>query len=199
MEEIYEDITKGVRKPKNKIAIFLCGAAGTGKTSNQDKFLRTANVQSTFVTLNIDNIRPIIGTQEAARKIFNQLFNKTVEDGYSLLYDGTCRDKKNTIERMKTVKEKGYKIIVGVMYAPLDTVIRRIKRRTKQPLEEDVARDIYAHIKKNIEVYMTVDQIDELYLYNSEHAARLLYVRRGDTVSCKEPTGEFYFDISKYC
>jgi predicted ABC-type ATPase len=199
MEEIYADITKGVRKPKNKLAMFLCGAAGTGKTWNQPKILQVANITTTFVTLNIDDIRPIIGTQEAARKIFNQLFNKTLEDGYSLLYDGTCRDKGNTVHRMKKLKAAGYKIIVGVMYAPLDLVLRRIRRRTRQPLEEDVARDIYAHLKKNIEIYMSIDDIDEIYLYNSEHAAKLLYSRKGDEVNCVDPKSDFYFDISKYC
>lgn len=199
MDEIYKDITKGVRKPKHKLAIFLCGASGTGKTTNQDKFLDTANIQTTFVTLNIDNIRPIIGTQQESRKIFNKLFEKTVKDGYSLLYDGTCRDRYNIIDRMKTLKNKGYKIIVGVMYASLDTVIQRIKQRTEQHLEEDVARDIYAHLKKNIEIYMSVVEIDELYLYNSEHAAKLLYSKKGDTVICKNPKDDFYFDISKYC
>ena len=36
---------KGIRKPKHKKAIFMCGAAGTGKTTSRDRFLKTQELQ----------------------------------------------------------------------------------------------------------------------------------------------------------
>jgi predicted ABC-type ATPase len=199
MDPIYKEITKGVRKPKHKIALFLCGAAGSGKTTMRDTFLEDAKMRTTFVTLNIDDIRPRIGTQEAARKVFQQLIDKTIQDGYSLLYDGTCRDRSNVVMRMKDLKDKGYTIKLGITYASLGTVLGRVRRRADQPLDDDVAKDIYTHLKRNVESYMSVDEIDEVYLYNTEKTSKLIFHKQNQTIDCISPTSNFYFDVSKYC
>lgn len=199
MEEIYKSLTKGIRKPKNKIALFLCGAAGSGKTTSRSKFLDDVNMKTTFVTLNIDEIRPLIGSQEAAREVFGKLTDKAIEDGYSLLYDATCRDRSNIIARMKQLKEKNYKVILGITYASLGTVLGRVRRRVDQPLDQDIAKDIYQHLKKNVESYMSVSEIDEVYLYNNEQTSKLIYVRKAKKIYCMSPESNFYFDISKYC
>ena len=106
MDEIYKSLTKGVRKPKQKVALFLCGAAGSGKTTSRSIFLDDVQMNTTFVTLNIDDVRSIVGTQEKARNVFVELVDKAIADGYSILYDATCRDKRNIIARMKQLKEK---------------------------------------------------------------------------------------------
>jgi predicted ABC-type ATPase len=199
MDEIYKSITKGVRKPKHKVALFLCGAAGSGKTTSRSTFLDDAQMKTTFVTLNIDNIRPIVGTQEKARDVFVELVDKTVADGYSILYDATCRDKRNVIARMKQLKEKNYKIVLGIMYASLDTVLERVERRKHQPLDESLVREIYQHLKKNVDTYMGLGEIDEVYLYNNEQTSKLIYVRKAKKVFCMSPESDFYFDVSKYC
>lgn len=199
MDEIYKQLTKGVRRPKHKVALFLCGAAGSGKTSSLNMFLRDARITTTFVTLNIDQARPLVGTQEETRKVFQELINKTIEDGYSFLYDGTCRDKSNILARIRTLKEKGYKVILGITYASLKTVLERVKRRVEQPLDENVVRDIYAHLKKNVELYMSVTEIDEVYLYSNETTSKLIFQKTKKRVDCISPDSNFYFDVSKYC
>lgn len=199
MDQIYKDLTKGVRKPKHKLALFLCGAAGSGKTTMADKFLDDANITTTFVRLNIDSIRSVVGTQEAARTVFVHLFEKAVDDGYSIFYDATCRDKSNILARMKQLKEKNYKIVLGITYASLGVVLGRVKQRTDQPLDESVARDIYKHLKKNVEEYMSISEIDEVYLYNNEKTSKLIFYKDKKEVHCISPTSNFYFDISKYC
>jgi predicted ABC-type ATPase len=199
MDEIYKSLTKGVRKPKQKVALFLCGAAGSGKTTSRSTFLDDAQMKTTFVTLNIDEVRPIVGTQEKARKVFVELVDKAIDDGYSILYDATCRDKSNIIARMKQLKEKNYKIVLGITYASLKTVLERVRRRTEQPLDESIAKEIYQHLKKNVETYMGLEEIDEVYLYNNEQTSKLIYVRKSKKVFCMSPESNFYFDISKYC
>lgn len=199
MDEIYKSLTKGIRKPKHKVALFLCGAAGSGKTTIKDSFLDDVKMKTTFVTLNIDQIRPLVGTQEESRKVFLQLIEKTIEAGYSLLYDGTCRDRSNIIARMKSLKQKGYKIVLGITYASLGTVLGRIKRRVEQPLDNNIARDIYTHVKKNVESYMSIDEIDEVYLYNNEKTSKLIFHKSKKEIECISPTSNFYFDVSKYC
>ena len=199
MDSLYKALTKGVRKPKRKIALFLCGAAGSGKTTTRDMFLNDAKIQTSFVTLNIDQIRPTIGSQEAARPVFQHLIDRTIEDGYSFLYDGTCRDKNNITRRIRELKQKGYRIILGITYASLGTVLGRVQRRTDQHLEDDKVRDIYDHLKKHVELYMSMDEIDEVYLYTNETSTKLIFTRKANKVTCISPTSAFYFDVSTYC
>lgn len=199
MEEIYKSLTKGIRKPKHKVALFLCGAAGSGKSTNRSNFLDDVQMKTTFVTLNIDEIRSVIGTQESARKVFVELTDKVIDAGYSILYDATCRDKSNIVARMKQLKEKNYKIVLGIVYASLGTVLGRVRRRTDQPLEEPIAKDIYHHLKKNVESYMSLEEVDEVYLYNNEKTSKLIYMRKEGNVYCISPDSTFYFDVSKYC
>lgn len=199
MDDLYKEITKGVRRSKNKVALFLCGAAGSGKTSSKEQFLKDAGIKTTFVTLNIDEIRPRVGTHEATKTVFNSLVDQTIEDGYSFLYDGTCRDKISMNQRIQSLDDKGYKIVMGITYASLGTVLGRVRRRTDQPLEDDVVKDVYFHLRKNVEQYMNVKAIDEVYLYNNENSMKLIFKRKDETVTCVSPNSRFYFDVSKYC
>lgn len=199
MDDLYKHITKGIRKPKNRVAIFLCGAAGSGKTTTRTIFLQDVGMKTTYVTLNIDDIRAQVGTQEEARKVFVKLIDKTIEDGYSFLYDGTCRDRKNTVMRIKEAKQQGYTVILGITYASLGTVLKRIRKRVDQPLDSELARDIYNHLKRNVETYMSIDDVDELYLYNNEKSTKLIFYRDDKKVTCIDPEAQFYFDVSNYC
>lgn len=200
MEELYEQITKGVRKPsKNKVGLFLCGTAGSGKTSGRDRFLHDAQVKTSFVYLNVDDIRQHTGSQEKARIIMKQLFHRIIEDGYSFLWDATCRNKSEVIESMHLVKSRGYKIVLGMVYASLKTALERIRKRTNQPLDESIARDIFRHMSQNAETYMSVSDIDEIYLYNNERTFSLIFSRSKKTIKCVSPDTDFYFDVSEYC
>ncbi len=197
-DEIFKRITTGVAKPKKyKIAIFSCGASGTGKSSMRDKFIRDAKVKTSLVYLNIDNIKEL--GREEARVVLNKLIDKSIDEGYSIFYDGTCRNKKDTTELMKKLKSKDYKIIVGITYTTLPTALKRLEDRRGQYVSETVARDIYQHMKKNAETYMSVDQIDELYLYTNEETTKLIFKRKEKQIDCILPDEDFYFDVSKYC
>jgi len=195
-EEIYKSLTKGVRRPKNKVAMFMCGAAGTGKTSLRDRFLSDIGMKTSFVYLNLDDIK---ADRNTAREILKSLVKRTVEDGYSLLWDATCRNKSEILAEMSSMKSKGYKIVLGMVYASLNTVLKRIKKRTEQPVEESVVRDIYQHMMRSAEVYMNKDSIDEIYLYNNEKTAILMFSKSDKSVQCHSPDLKFYFDVSKYC
>jgi predicted kinase len=200
MEEIYSSLIKGVRKPtKHKVALFLCGAAGTGKTTSKYKFLYDSKIRTSFVVLNIDDIREIVGTQEKAKRVFLYATERVIKEGYSFLYDGTCRDRTNMLKIMEHVHSLGYKSILGVTYTSLRTALDRISKRVNQPLSEEVARDIYQHLTKNIETYMDKSFIDEIYLYNNEHTSKLIFTRKDKTIQCITPDSAFYFDVSNYC
>lgn len=197
-EEVYLRLTENVRKPKkHKVVLCFCGASGTGKTSTQYKFLNDAKMKTTFVYLNLDEITKV--GREDARRILNYSINRVIEDGYSIFYDGTCRNKTSFLEIMKTLKKHDYKVILGMTYTTLPTALKRLEDRRNQFVSESVAKDIYQHMTKNAEVYMTTDEIDEIYLYNNETTATLIYKKTSKSIDCIFPNEQFYFDVSKYC
>jgi len=197
-DEVFSRITQGIAKPKkNKLAIFICGSSGTGKTTMRHKFLRDARIKTTFVYLNLDDIKEV-GLEEA-RKLLQSLTKRVIEQGYSLFYDGTCRNKQDTIETMKTLKSKDYKIILGMTYTSLPTALKRLDERRGQYVSESVAKDIYQHMTKNAETYMDLKHIEELYLYNNEENVTLIFKKTNKRVECLMPESDFYFDVSKYC
>ena len=197
-EQIFSRITEGIVKPKkHKLAIFICGASGTGKTTMRHKFLRDAKIKTTFVYLNLDDIKEV-GLEEA-RRLLQGLTKRVIEHGYSLFYDGTCRNKNDVVDTMKTLKNKDYKIVLGMTYTTLPTALKRLDERRGQYTSESVAKDIYQHMTKNAETYMDLKQIDELYLYNNEDTVTLIFRKSDKRVECLMPESDFYFDVSKYC
>jgi predicted ABC-type ATPase len=197
-EEVYQKLIENARKPaKHKLALFMCGASGTGKSSIRYQFLRDAKIKTSLVYLNIDSIKDV--GREEARKIFDYSLMRAVEDGYSIFYDGTCRNKKAVSEVMKIMKSKDYKIVLGMTYTTLPVALKRLEDRKNQFVSESVAKDVYQHMTKNAEVYMDMKEIDELYLYNNETNAVLIFKKTKKEVQCLLPDEEFYFDVSKYC
>ena len=199
MDQIYEDLTTGVRKPtKNKVGIFMCGTSGAGKTVNRDKYLEDMGLKTTYVLLNLDNIWAI-SQHEDARAIFKQIILKTIEDGYSFYYEGTCRSPGYIVPKMQEAKKNGYIVKLGFVYADLDTVLKRIKERVDQPTTTDFAKLVYSQVKKHAAGYMNLDLFDEIYLYNNTKTSKLIFYKDKKEVECISPTSKFYFDVSKYC
>jgi predicted ABC-type ATPase len=199
MEEIYKFLTKGVRKPtKNKIGIFVCGAAGSGKSKFKHKYIEDIGLTTTYVFLNIDDVW-VYTKGENTSDVFKNIVSKTINDGYSFYYEGTCRYPDRTIEQIKHAKEKGYKTKLVFVYAELDTVIKRIKERVDQPLKPEFAKIVYSQIKNHAKDYMKSDLFDEIYLYNNQKTSNLIFYKDKKEVHCISPESKFYFDVSKYC
>ena len=199
-EELFQRMSATARRPiKHKRAIFSCGASGTGKTVGKELFLKNAGIKTSFVYINIDKIRMITGDHGSAQKMLKYIVKRTVEEGFSLFWDATCRNKHDIVEQMKDMKSKGYKIVFSLTYAELPTVLKRVKERITQQTDESIVRDIYQHMKKNAEVYMNVKDIDEVYLYNNDQTSQLIFYRDSKKIQCIHPEMKFYFDVSKYC
>lgn len=197
-DEVYNRIIEKARKPrKHKIAVFICGASGTGKSSMRYKFLNDAKIKTSFAYINLDDIKEV--GREEARRVMNHALTRAVEEGYSIFYDGTCRNKKDIQEVMKYLKTKDYKIVLGMTYTTLPTALKRLEERRNQFVAESVAKDVYQHMSKNAEIYMDLKEIDEVYLYNNEETATLIFKKTDKEVQCIRPDEKFYFDVSEYC
>jgi predicted ABC-type ATPase len=198
-DKLYEELTKGVRKPtKHKVALLSCGASGSGKTTSRKKFIQDAGMTTTFVVLNIDDYWKYVTDRNVARSLYSSFITRTIEDGYSFLFDATCRYTPDTIKLIDDLKRRGYTIKLSITYAKLKTVLDRIRKRTHQPTTQEFAMNVYTEVKQRIEDLMT-QPVDEIYLYDNESTTRLIYHKTAKKISCYLPDAEFYFDVSKYC
>lgn len=196
-DELYLRITKGVRKPKHKVALFLCGSSGVGKTTSKEEFIKDAGLKTTFVTLNLDDTWKYSNKKGNTRELFNRLVSRVIDDGYSFMYDGTCRSYETTIAIIKSIQDKGYTVKVGLVYASLETAIRRIKERMKeQQMSLHTGREIYKQVSAVAEKFMG---LDELYLYSNEQKLTLLFDKKNGKIHCHHPEMKFYFDVKPYC
>jgi predicted ABC-type ATPase len=199
-EELFKRLTATARRPtKHKLAIFSCGASGVGKTEGKESFLKDAGIKTSYVYINVDKIRLLTGDHTTAQKMLAYVVKKTIDEGYSFLWDATCRNLKTIPEAMRNAKKNGYKIIVSMAYAELGTILKRIRDRITQPTPEDLVRFIYQYMKKHAETYMKMTEIDEVYLYNTNKTSQLIFYKDRKTVQCIHPEMNFYFDVSKYC
>lgn len=200
--EIYEHLKKGVRKQKNKVIVFLCGAAGSGKTSHRKYILNQINFKNTFIEINLDDLVAFYDIRYStdSRKVLSELLEKASDDGYSILYDTTCRYPPSILNKIESIKEKGYKIILTMNYTSLPKIIERVKKRTNQPIPEDTVKKYFDELMKNAEKYMDVNTIDEIYLFsNNSDQMKMFFSKKDKVIKCTSPDEEFYFDVSKYC
>ena len=195
MEELYAKLTKGVRKTKHKTVLFLCGSAGTGKTSSVQHVLRDAKLSTTFVYLNVDQLRDHITKYKQLQDLAYQI----MKDGYNLVWDKTCRNVGDGLSELEQFKKHGYRTIVSMLYAELDTVVDRVAKRVNQPVPEDIVREIYQNLEDAAPRYLNKSFIDEVFLYNNEHTLKLMFHRQKKQIQCHSPDTKFYFDVSEYC
>lgn len=196
MEQVYTQLTSGVHKPKkHKVALFLCGSSGTGKTSSRKIFLKDANINTTLVTLNADELWTMTHNKNV-KQLLHDLFQKTINDGYSFIIDGTCREVDYTKSLMEEARRKGYGVKLGMVYSNLSTTLTRLANRKHQPLREEIGRMVYKQVSEIAEKYM---DSEEIYLYNNDHTSTLIYSKTDQGITCIHPNANFYFDVSNYC
>lgn len=199
MEETYKKLTNGVRKPtKNKIGVFVCGGSGAGKTMNRQKYIKDIGLRTSYVLLNVDDLREYFKYEES-RTIFIELVPKVIEDGYSFYYEGTCRYPSKSLIEMKFAKDHGYSLKLIIVYADLDTVVERIKERMNQSTPPGFGKKVFYQLKAHAESYMRYDLFDEIFLYNNQGTSKMIFHKGKKTIECISPESEFYFDVSKYC
>ena len=189
-----DELIKGVRKPKHKVALFLCGSSGTGKTSSVKRVIEDAGLRTTFVYLNADQVRDTIKSYSALQETAFHI----MKEGYSIVWDKTCRNTGETQKELVEFKKHGYKVVLAMIYANVDTVVKRVSKRVEQPIPEHIVRSIFRELRFKAERYLETD-VDELLLYNNDRTLTLIFRKDKKHVTCLSPKTKFYFDISEYC
>jgi len=178
------------------IGLLVCGPSGVGKTSNINKMLENAGIPLQEL-ISIDPDEREEKTHEERSNAALELVKYAIDHRYKFYYTATCggmRIVSNLIRRMKAQK---YRVIVAIVYTSLPVALERIRKRTHQPVPEDVIEDLHAFFKTKAERYMKLDV--EIYLYNNETDFNLLLSKKNKKIVCRDGDSDFYFDISRYC
>jgi predicted ABC-type ATPase len=176
------------------IGLLVCGPSGVGKTSNINKMLENAGASQELISIDPDNMKE--KTHEERSKAALELVKDTIDEGRSFYYTATCGGMRIVNDLIRTMKAKKYRVIVAVVYTSLPVALERIRKRTHQPVPEDVIRDLHAFFKTKAERFMKMDA--EIYLYNNETDFNLL-LSKNKKIVCRDGDSDFYFDVSRYC
>ena len=179
------------------VGVLICGAPGTGKSTNVHRVLKNAGFEREFVLVDPDKIKADTHSEQSSRAIV--LLAETIDDRKNVVYVGSCLAVSEMNAILKKMKSKKYRTVVAVSYTSLNTALKRIAQRKEQPLDVDIASEVHSYFKTKSERYMKLSSIDEIYLYNNETEFNMLFSRKNKKITCSDPHGEFYFDVSKYC
>lgn len=173
----------------------MCGPSGVGKSSNINKMLENAGVLEKLVTIDPDRRKE--ETHEERSKSALEQVKTIIETGLSFCYTATCGGTQLVNDLIKRMKANNYRIIVAIVYTSLPVALERIRKRTHQPVPEEVVKDLHAFFKTKAERFMKLPV--DIYLYNNETDFNLLLSRKNKRVVCRHHDADFYFDISRYC
>ena len=179
------------------VGVLICGPPGTGKSSNILKVLKNAGFEGEYIIVDPDKIEADSHADQSNKAL--AFLEETIDKKKDVVYVGSCSGVSKTTAFFKQMKSKKYRTVLAIAYTSLSTALKRISTRKDQPLDADIAYEVYHYFSKKAEWYMNMPYIDEIYLYNNETEFNLLFSRKKKKVVCSDPEEEFYFDVSKYC
>jgi predicted ABC-type ATPase len=176
------------------IGILICGPSGVGKTSNLNKILEKFNLNPIIID---PDKRKEKTQEERSTKAREEVFS-SINEKKDFVYSGSCLRGKTMQKIFETMKEKGYRIIMVMVYSSLRESIRRIAERKDQLVPEKIIKEFHSLFKRKAESYMNNPLFDEVLLYNNEEQFMLLLDKKDKKIHCYGDK-DFFFDISPYC
>jgi predicted ABC-type ATPase len=180
-----------------KYGFLCCGPSGVGKSSNIHKMLENANLnKDDFLLIDPDKLD---GTHTEQSTKALELVYDSIKNNKSFVYIATCGGTKIIIDILSKLKKKKFRSIVAITYTSLPIALKRISERSEQPVPSEVVEDLHKFFKTKAERFMSLSNIDQIYLYNNNTNFNLLLSKKSNKIVCSNENNEFYFDISKYC
>lgn len=176
------------------IGFLICGPSGVGKTSHFREMLSNAGIRKDIQLFDPDTRTEKSHEERSAATL--EAVKNAISEGHDFGYTATCGGMRIVNDLIQTMNAKKYRVIVAIVYTSLPVALERIRKRTHQPVAEDVIRDLHAFFKTKAERFMKMDA--EIYLYNNETDFNLLLSKKKKIV-CRDGDRDFYFDISRYC
>ena len=166
---------------KNKIAVFICGSGGSGKST----FVKTHFTEYVHIDLDIIYEELLLSNKlglkikdfnesqsqlaselfETAKELNNKKLKKVVNIGNNLVIDGIGRDSNIILNQRKYLENYGYDTFMILLYAELDTCISRVENR-ERVYNQKITEDSWYLCYNNIGTYKKEFGIKFKFIYN---------------------------------
>ena len=174
--------------PDPKVLV-LCGPPGCGKSTIKMSLLSKISVEK-YINIDPDEIRTILmslGVRFSDDKTMagiTNAFNKRMSDQaqiqrLNIVFDTTGQNFRAVSDLINGSKAKGYKSYFTVIWASLETCVRRVSSRNQHLIDsgsgriqmpEEIVRGIYDNFLKGTASTLLLDypvRPDEVFLYNN--------------------------------
>jgi len=141
---------------KNKIAIFVCGSGGSGKSTFiknnlntfvhidvdiiYERLLIENGLGLKIIDFDVDKTKYAYSLFEKAKIENDELFYNSVSNSKNIVIDGIGRNSDIILNQRKYLENCGYDTFIIIMYADLEICIKRVEQRDrvyKQIITED--------------------------------------------------------------
>lgn len=169
---------------KNKIAIFICGSGGSGKSTFSKKYFSDYTIIDVDIIyedlliaaglgLNIKNFNKEQTEQaaelfEKSKSLNDKKFNETIETGQNMIIDSIGRDYEIIMFQRNHLEKMGYTTYMIMMYAELEECVNRVESRERT-------------YHKNITIDSWYLSYSNISIYKREFGKRFLLVFNDDT------------------
>jgi predicted kinase len=199
--------------------LILCGPPGCGKSTVKLQLLSQARITN-YINIDPDEIRSILMRQgvtfpdDKTMAGITNAFNKRISDEaqrnqFNILFDTTGQNFRAVSDLIYTSRILGYKSIFTIIWASLDTCLRRVNYRNQKlresgaeriELPPSIAEGIYngfTQAKGTASMFLLDYPVraDEVYLYDNNVDGRepvLLYKKNGSNVEYSTNFPTFY-------
>jgi chloramphenicol 3-O-phosphotransferase len=133
----------------DKVAVFLGGGYGAGKTTALNMLCKTNTIPFTMSQqVGVDYCKNLLPEfhrvrmvadgrasticQLESRAISDMLFNRIVESGRSLTWDSSMSDYDSTMDKIRRVRAHGYNLMLVGVWTPTEIAVRRAMSRARK-------------------------------------------------------------------
>lgn len=176
-------------KNKEVDAVLLGGGSNAGKSTLKN------DLPDNMVIIDSDEIKEQIPEYEQYKKehpllaaqyvhdessdIGNQLLQKTINEGFALIYDGTMKNADKYQKIIQDLKSKGYFVTLIIVDVPLEIARARNQVRyekTKRMVPESILTETHQAIPSS---YLALkDYADEYFLYDTREGHPILIAEK---------------------
>ena len=184
---------KPTPKDQQKVAMVMMGGPASGKTTLA-KIIAGKQFDE-FVNVNPDDVREMLPeyqeainftdeagrpssakdagamTHEEASDIAGEIYNRALDAGNNIIFDGTGKNMEKHRARVAALQEKGYRVVLLMPDLELETAKERMKDRAEnigRMVPESIMEDAYPKMPGNFESVARVADAFHLYYTGGE-------------------------------
>lgn len=210
---------KTYQKRAEPIVFLTSGGTASGKTSAIDVLMGgilNAN-KGNYLRIDYDNIKknipeyePMLNlklkyaasyVQSESAKIGGRLFKKGFKSKIDLIYEKTLDDEIRTLQDIKQLRSKGYKIYIVATHIPVEEGLKRAEKRFNEMgryIPEHIIRERYANVPKAL--FAIRKKVDGIFLYDNRGSKLKLIFQKSASGSSMDRLGynQYLIDVGTH-